>query len=114
MTSDTSLSQFRSAYQTRNEHAGSETHSSGVADQANGLADTSNDAAGALYAKGEEAVREAMDELPANLSDVAAAGERIATRGRQALDDGIRKQPVEALLLAGAIGYLVGWAINRG
>ncbi len=48
------------------------------------------------------------------LTYVAAAGERVAVHGRQRLGQGVRKQPVEALLLAGAIGYLVGWAASRG
>ncbi|KAL8634346.1 MAG: hypothetical protein Q9228_008060 [Teloschistes exilis] len=66
-----------------------------------------------LYAKGGDRVRDTLDEMPATLSDVAATGERLFLRGRQRIDHGVRKQPAEALLLAGAIGYLVGWAASQ-
>ena len=73
-----------------------------------------DDAGGGLYAKGLQHGRDILNEMPASLSDISAAGERVVRRGGQGLSYGLRKQPVEALLLAGAIGYLVGWASSRG
>lgn len=35
------------------------------------------------------------------------------TRGSRQVRRSVSKQPIEALLLAGAIGYLVGWATIR-
>ncbi len=53
--------------------------------------------------------RGVADALRDNAGDVPGAirsgGDEVARR--------VARQPVEALLLAGAIGYLVGWAINR-
>ena len=69
---------------------------------------------GDLYAKGVRRGSEAIDELPASFSDMSAVSERVATHGRRYLVHGVRKQPVETLLLAGAIGYLIGWAASRG
>ena len=76
--------------------------------------DEAGGAPGDLYARAVDSAHDALNEMPASLSDIAAAGERMVLRGRQTLDHGVRKQPVEALLLAGAIGYLVGWAAGRG
>ncbi len=91
------------------------THSSNkaVSDAKDSLGDA-GEAGGDLYAKGVQRGREALDEMPASLSDLSAAGERAAQRGGRYLTHGVRRQPVEALLLAGAIGYLVGWAASRG
>ena len=69
---------------------------------------------GNFYAKGVRRGSEALDEMPASLSDMSAVGERVATHGRRYLVHGVRTQPVETLLLAGAIGYLIGWAASRG
>ena len=76
--------------------------------------DRASGAAADLLSKGTDMAQDAVDELPAHLSDVGAAGERLVRQGRRSLHRGVRKQPVEALLLAGAIGYLVGWATSRG
>lgn len=57
---------------------------------------------------------DAAGSVPAYGSRVAQTGEQLMSRGRQRIDLRVRKQPVEALLLAGAIGYLVGWATRLG
>lgn len=67
-----------------------------------------------LYARGARLAQGTIDDLPANIADAGVVGERLLLRSRQRLDVGVRRQPVEALLLAGAIGYLVGWATIRG
>ena len=69
-------------------------------------------AASDLYGRAEESVRTVADD--ASSSDVVATGQRIYDRGSAELSRRVAKQPLEALLLAGALGYLVGWAANRG
>ncbi len=88
--------------------------SSKVVDQAKDHLDDVGHVGGDLYARGLQSGRDALNEMPATLSDISAAGERVVQRGHLRLTHGVRKQPVEALLLAGAIGYLVGWAASRG
>ena len=115
MASDPSISQFRSAAGKVASGAGiGEKSVAGAAGGAKAKVDSAGDAVGDLYADSEARARGALDEVPASLSDIAAAGERLVSRGRQTLDHGVRNQPVEALLLAGAIGYLAGWAAKRG
>ena len=86
---------------------------SSVADSARLGLDQVVNAAGDLYAKAADRAADALSEMPANLSDAGAAGEALVRRGQQSVHRGVRKQPIEALLLAGAIGYLVGWASSR-
>ncbi len=69
---------------------------------------------GGLYAQGTKRVRDTLDELPATLSDISLLRGRMMRHGRRRIDHGVRKQPVEALLLAGALGYLAGWMASRG
>ena len=81
-----------------------------VAYEAEGRLNDAGKNLGSVYTKGTDRAREKFDELPATLSDVSVAGERLIRR----VDHSVRKQPVEALLLAGALGYLAGWAISQG
>ncbi len=76
------------------------------------LASRASDAAGNVYDHTKNRVREAVDSLP-NRSEAVAAGRRAYQQGNHAVKRQVAKQPLEAVLLAGAIGYLVGWATNR-
>ena len=117
MVSDPSKRSFRSAAGAAADKASGTADDLSTSELVNKASDSINEsvgAAGDLYATGAGRAREAMADLPGSLSDATAAGERLVLRGRQRLDHGVRKQPVEALLLAGAIGYLVGWAASRG
>ena len=69
---------------------------------------------GDVYAKGADRAGDSLDELPATLSDASVAGGRWLRQSHRTIDRSVRKQPVEALLLAGALGYLAGWAVSRG
>ncbi len=67
-----------------------------------------------LYGRAKERVRSAGAAMPDSASDAVAAGQRVMDRGTAQLSRHVAKQPLEALILAGAIGYLVGWATSRG
>ncbi len=82
--------------------------------QAQGYGAQAADATSDLYGRAKEAVSQASDSLPGSASDAAAAGRRAYEGGADQLARQVAKQPMEALLLAGAIGYLVGWATSRG
>ena len=71
------------------------------------------DAANDLYGRAHDRVRDAADHLPDGTSDAIAAGQRIYNKSSDKVAHHVSKQPIEALLLAAAIGYLVGWATNR-
>ena len=66
------------------------------------------------YGKAKDSVASLSDHIPDAASDTLTAGQRVYARGSEQIARQVAKQPVEALLLAGAIGYLVGWAANRG
>jgi ElaB/YqjD/DUF883 family membrane-anchored ribosome-binding protein len=82
-------------------------------DSAKGYASQASDAASDLYGRAKDAVNSATDSLPNSASDALAAGKKVYEGGADQLVRQIAKQPLEALLLAGAIGYLVGWATSR-
>jgi len=52
--------------------------------------------------------------MPESTAEAIAAGQRAVDEGTARLARRVAKQPIEALILAGAIGYLVGWATSRG
>ena len=72
------------------------------------------DNAQASYAQARDTVSDLSDRLPDAATDALKAGQRAYARSSEHLGRQVAKQPVEALLLAGAIGYLIGWAANRG
>ncbi|WP_158809268.1 hypothetical protein [Beijerinckia sp. L45] len=84
-----------------------------VTDDAKGYAAQASDAASDLYGRAKETVRNAADSMPQSAADAVAAGKRAYDGSADQLVRQIAKQPLEALLLAGAIGYLVGWATSR-
>ena len=79
---------------------------SSLADKASEVAAQVKDAVGAALDK-------ARDQMPGSASDAVDAGKRAYSQGGENLGLRVARQPLEALLLAGAIGYLVGWATNR-
>ena len=81
--------------------------------QAQDFAGQASDTANDLYGRARDSVRDAADGLPDGAADAVAAGKRSYDRGTAELSKRVAKQPIEALILAGAIGYLVGWATSR-
>jgi ElaB/YqjD/DUF883 family membrane-anchored ribosome-binding protein len=72
-----------------------------------------SDMASDLYGRAKDTVKSVTDGLPDSASEALASGKRVYQDGTDQLVRQIAKQPLEALLLAGAIGYLVGWATSR-
>ena len=66
-----------------------------------------------LYGRAQSAVIDAANKLPGSASDALAAGQSAYQTGSERVARQVAKQPLEALFLAGAIGFLVGWAANR-
>ena len=58
-------------------------------------------------------IAEPLSRFSGSASDALDAGQSAIKSGSEQLVRQAAKQPLEALLLAGAIGYLVGWAVNR-
>ena len=86
---------------------------SGLRDGGADATQQASDAASDLYGRAKAAVRDASGNLPDSAADAMAAGQRVYDRGSVEVARHVSKQPLEALLLAGAIGYLVGWATSR-
>jgi ElaB/YqjD/DUF883 family membrane-anchored ribosome-binding protein len=86
---------------------------SGLGARAADMVDQAGNTAAHLYDQAKERVLDAADSLPGSASDAMAAGHRTYQKGAEAVAQQVSRQPVEALLLAAAIGYLVGWASNR-
>ena len=68
---------------------------------------------GDAYDSTKEQVIGLSDKLPGSASDAYQAGQRAISQGAEGVSASVAKQPIEALLLAGALGYLVGWATSR-
>jgi uncharacterized protein YjbJ (UPF0337 family) len=81
--------------------------------QAQGLADQLAGAAQTFYGRTKDGFNEAVDHIPDAFSDAADRGQRAYKDGSRQLAAQVGKQPIETLLLVGALGYLVGWAVNR-
>jgi uncharacterized protein YjbJ (UPF0337 family) len=78
-----------------------------------GFADQLAGAAQNIYGRTKEGFNEAVDRIPDALSDAADMGQRIYRDSSRQLAAQVGRQPIETLLLVGALGYLVGWAVNR-
>ena len=89
------------------------TASAKAGDAARDFAAQTGDNVSALYGRAQENLRDSADRLPDQASDALAAGQRVYKKSSKTVARHVSKQPLEALLLAGAIGYLVGWATNR-
>jgi uncharacterized protein YjbJ (UPF0337 family) len=81
-------------------------HAQGLADQVAGAAQT-------LYGRTKDGFNDAVDRIPDALSDAADLSQRAYKDGSRQVAAQVGKQPIETLLLVGALGYLVGWAVHR-
>jgi len=81
--------------------------------QIQGVADQVAGAAQNLYGRTKDGFNEAIERLPDAFSDAADLGQRAYKESSQKIGSRVSKQPIETLLLVGALGYLVGWAIHR-
>jgi ElaB/YqjD/DUF883 family membrane-anchored ribosome-binding protein len=79
-----------------------------ASDYAKSAMDTAKDHAADLADRAQMAAGQIRDGLP-TADDLRAVGER----GRHHLARQVASQPLEALLLAGAVGYLAAWIIHR-
>ena len=82
-------------------------------DQAQALAGQVSDSAGDLYERAKDQVKGLSDRIPNSASGAYEVGQRAYLQGSEQIARQVSKQPVEALLLAGALGYLLGWATSR-
>ena len=76
-------------------------------------ADHAPEVADDLYGRAQSAVVDAANSLPGSAGAALAASQRAYKTGSARGARQVTKQPLEALFLAGAIGFLVGWAANR-
>ncbi len=81
--------------------------------QAQGLADQVVGAAQNLYGRTKDGFNDAVDRIPDALSDAAEISGRAYKDSSRQIAAQVGKQPIETLLLVGALGYLVGWAMHR-
>ena len=84
-----------------------------VADRASEAAGKVSDKVADVYQRVSEGAAGLGDKLPGSAGDAVEAGKRAYAKSSDHVARQIGRQPIEALLLAGAIGYLVGWAANR-
>ncbi len=68
---------------------------------------------GNIYGRTKDGFNDAVDRLPDALSGAADMGQRAYKESSQQIGARVGKQPLETLLLVGALGFLVGWAVNR-
>ncbi len=66
-----------------------------------------------LYGRARSTAADTASSLSGSAGDTLAAGQRAYRTGSEQVARQVTKQPIEALFLAGAIGFLVGWAVNR-
>ena len=75
--------------------------------------DAAPDVATGLYAQVQARAQDVAGALPESAGDALAAGHQAVRSGGEQVARRVVQRPVEALMLAGAIGYLIGWALNR-
>lgn len=71
--------------------------------RARSFAGQATDTAERLIGSAADAARSVASDY--DLDDYARAGQRLARRATQ-------RQPLEALLVAGALGYFIGWLVH--
>ncbi len=96
-----------SVYAAKDKAAAETSH---VMHDAQGAADQ----AGGVLNRARETIQDLSGRLPDSASDAYRSGRRAYAEGSDSVARRIVKQPIEALLLAGALGYLAGWATSRG
>ncbi|ACB93896.1 CsbD family protein [Beijerinckia indica] len=81
--------------------------------EAQGLIDQASGKVQDLYGRIKESVQDASAQVPDSVSETVEKGQEIYKHGVEQLGKRVGTQPFEALLLAGALGYLLGWAMHR-
>jgi uncharacterized protein YjbJ (UPF0337 family) len=82
-----------------------ETAVRGVVNQATGAAQNA-------YGQAKDAVRSAVDAAPEFASRAGDVGQRYLRQGNEAVANRIGEQQIMALLVAGAVGYALGWLLH--
>lgn len=87
--------------------------------QAEGLYDQAAGAAQSAYGAAKETVRGVAEDAPRYVDEALEQGQRYYEEGRRYLDEGNRvvarqvgDQQLAALVIAGALGYLLGWLFH--
>jgi len=83
-----------------------QTQAAGLADQAAGMAQN-------LYGRAKDSLSDAAEHMPDAFAQAADAGQQAYRNSSKQLAAQVSKQPIETLLLVGAIGFLLGWATTR-
>jgi len=83
-----------------------QTQAAGLADQATGIAQN-------LYGRAKDGLNDAAERMPDALAQAADASQQAYRNSSKHLAAQVSKQPIETLLLVGALGYLLGWATTR-
>ena len=115
-SADAASAKARDAVRSAKDQAATET--SHVLHDAKGRAAQVGDQVGAqayataagLTDRAKGAIQGLSDRLP---DDAITSGRRAYAQGSATVGRRVAKQPIEALLLAGALGYLLGWASSR-
>jgi len=81
--------------------------------QAQGLTDRAAGAAQDAFGRAKDSARDALDRAPGALSDAVGSSQDYARQGAVAVRDRVNGQPLTALLIAGAIGFVLAWAMSR-
>lgn len=77
--------------------------------QGQGAADRVTGAAQDAYGRAKDSARDML----AKASDALGSGPDYAQRGAVTVGRQINEQPLTSLLIAGAIGFLLAWALGR-
>lgn len=88
-------------------------YASKASDHAGAMADKASDTASDLYSQARAKLHDAAAGMPGSTSEALEQGQKAYAQGSEQVASQVKKQPIEALLLAAAVGYLVGWATSR-
>ncbi|WP_051955981.1 CsbD family protein [Beijerinckia mobilis] len=81
--------------------------------QAQGVIDQAAGKVQELYGRVKETVQDATAHVPEAVSDTVERGQELCRQGVDTIGKRAGRQPLETLFLAGALGYLLGWALHR-
>ena len=82
-----------------------ETSAKGVVNQVAGVAQNA-------YGQAKDAVQQAVDAAPEFVDRASSAGQRYYEQGNRAVAGRVGEQHLVALLIAGAVGYGLGWLLH--
>ncbi len=88
-------------------------YASKAGEQVNSMAEQATDSASDLYGQARSKLHDMADAMPGSASEAMTQGRKAYETGSAQVVEQVKKQPLEALLLAISIGYLVGWATTR-